>query len=121
MKKRTSTHLKAILIITLFFVCLNYWVQAQHKFEPTISSLKYYECPEWFRDAKFGIYIHWGVYSVAEFGEWYAHKMYREGGDTYNYHLKNYGHPSEFGYKDFIPMWKAEKFDAEKMVTLFKQ
>ena len=69
----------------------------------------------------FGIYIHWGVYSVPEYGEWYAHEMYREGGDTYKYHLKNYGHPSEFGYKDLIPSWKAENFDANKMVALFKK
>ncbi len=89
-------------------------------FKPTIESLLHYECPEWFRDAKFGIYIHWGVYSVAEFGEWYGRQMYEEGKETYLYHLENYGHPSEFGYIDFIPMWKAENFDADEMVKLFK-
>lgn len=91
------------------------------KFEPTVESLKGYECPKWFRDAKFGIYLHWGVYSVAERGEWYARQMYIEGDPVYEHHVKTYGHPSEFGYRKFIPMWKAEKFDPERLVKLFKQ
>ena len=70
------------------------------RFEPTITSLLDYRCPEWFRDAKFGIYLHWGVYSVAEQGEWYARHMYIEGHPNYSYHLEHYGHPSKFG---FIP------------------
>ena len=90
-------------------------------FEPTVESLRNYRCPEWFRDAKFGIYLHWGPYSVAEMGEWYARKLYLEGGKEYEYHLKHYGHPSEFGYKDFIPMWKAENVDPDKLVGLFKR
>jgi alpha-L-fucosidase len=90
-------------------------------FEANIESLQQYECPEWFRDAKFGIYMHWGVYSVAEMGEWYARKLYIEGTPEYQHHLKTYGHPSEFGYKDFIPLWKAEKFDPDALVGLFKQ
>ncbi len=90
-------------------------------FEATVPSLQQYECPEWFRDAKFGIYMHWGVYSVAEMGEWYARKLYMEGTPEYEHHLKTYGHPSEFGYKDFIPLWKAEKFDPDALVGLFKQ
>ena len=89
-------------------------------FKPTIQSLLQYECPEWFRDAKFGIYIHWGVYSVAEQGEWYGRRMYEETRPEYAHHVKTYGHPSEFGYMDFIPRWKAEKFDADAMVALFK-
>jgi len=91
------------------------------KFEPTAESLKHYRCPEWFRDAKFGIYLHWGVYSVAERAEWYARQMYIEGDELYEHHCKTYGHPSEFGYKDFIPMWKAERFDPDRLVMLFKQ
>ena len=70
-------------------------------FEPTVESLQKYECPEWFRDAKLGIYLHWGAYSVAEQGEWYARKLYLEDTPEYAHHLKTYGHPSEFGYKDF--------------------
>ncbi len=94
---------------------------AARAFEPTIESLSGYTCPEWFRDAKFGIYLHWGAYSVAERGEWYARKLYIEGGPDYDYHVKTYGHPSEFGYADFIPQWKAERFDPEALVALFKQ
>ena len=91
------------------------------KFEPTVESLQQYECPEWFRDAKLGIYMHWGVYSVAEMGEWYARKLYDEKMPEYKYHVENYGHPSEFGYGDFIDMWKAEKFDPDALVGLFKE
>lgn len=90
-------------------------------FEPTVESLQGYECPEWFRDAKFGIYVHWGVYSVPERGEWYAREMYMEGHDVYNHHEATYGHPSEFGYHQFIPMWKAEHFDPDAWLRLFKE
>ncbi len=105
------------LILFTFLLNLSF---AQN-FEPNLESLQQYECPEWFSDAKFGIYVHWGVYSVPEFGEWYGREMYMEGHDVYKYHVENYGHPSEFGYKDFIPMWKAEKFDANAWLSLFKE
>ena len=84
---------------------------SEYKFEPTVESLRTHKCPEWFQNAKFGIYLHWGVYSVAERGEWYARQMYIEGDPVYQHHVKTYGHPSKFGYKDLIPLWKAEKFD----------
>ena len=74
-----------------------------------------------FRDAKFGIYLHWGAYSVAEQGEWYARNLYIEGRKEYKHHLETYGHPSEFGYADFIPMWKAENFDPDALLALFKR
>lgn len=90
-------------------------------FQGTVASLKKYKCPTWFRDAKFGIYMHWGVYSVAEQGEWYARKLYEEDRGEYQHHLKTYGHPSEFGYKDFVPMWKAENFDPDALISLFKE
>lgn len=80
-----------------------------------------YQCPDWFRDAKFGIYLHWGVYSVAEHGEWYPRQMYLEGHPDYLHHVKHYGHPSRFGYKDLIPKWKAENWDPEGLVALFKK
>ncbi|OQD43334.1 hypothetical protein BUL40_05735 [Croceivirga radicis] len=106
------------------FLCLVLWLSVwqlqSQKYTPNLTSLQQYECPEWFSDAKFGIYVHWGVYSVPEYGEWYAREMYMEGHEVYNYHLENYGHPSEFGYKDFIPMWKAEKFDPDAWLELFK-
>ncbi len=107
-----------LLLIFLIIVQLSF---AQIQFNPTLESLQQYECPEWFRDAKFGIYVHWGVYSVAERGEWYAREMYMEGHDVYQYHRENYGHPSEFGYKDLIPLWKAENFDPDSWLALFKK
>ena len=90
-------------------------------FTGSVESLQHYQTPEWFRDAKFGIYLHWGAYSVAERGEWYARKLYIEDEDDYRHHLKTYGHPSEFGYADFIPLWKAEKFDPDHLLALFKE
>jgi len=90
-------------------------------FEPTVESLRQYRCPEWFRDAKFGIYLHWGAYSVAERGEWYVRHMYMEGHPDSTHHRETWGHPSEFGYKDFVPLWRAEKWDPQRLVTLFKQ
>jgi alpha-L-fucosidase len=75
-------------------------------------------------DAKFGIYTHWGIYSVPAHGPngtWYPHHMYFEGTPQYEYHVKTYGHPSKFGYKDFIPMFTAEKFDPDEWAECFKQ
>ncbi len=72
-------------------------------FEQTIESLKQYECPEWFRDAKFGIYVHWGPYSVAEAGVWYPRLMYVKGQWESPHHRKHWGHPSEFGYNGADP------------------
>ncbi|MEN6608700.1 MAG: alpha-L-fucosidase [Bryobacteraceae bacterium] len=89
-------------------------------FQPTFESLTAYRCPEWFRDAKFGIWAHWGPQSVPMFGDWYARKMYEEGGKAYEHHLKTYGHPSKFGYKDIIPRWKAEKFDPDRLIAHYK-
>ncbi|MEM7538594.1 MAG: alpha-L-fucosidase [Chloroflexota bacterium] len=91
------------------------------QFQPTIASLLDYQCPTWFRDAKFGIYVHWGVYSVPGQGEWYPRNMYIEGHPNYLYHVEHYGHPSTFGYKDLVPLWKAEKWDPEGLVALFKE
>ncbi|HUW19100.1 MAG TPA: alpha-L-fucosidase [Sedimentisphaerales bacterium] len=127
MKKMFHHHGRALQPLALAISCVvlqfcSYCASApQKKFEPTVESLKAYKCPEWFRDAKFGIYLHWGVYSVAERGEWYARQMYIEGTSEYKHHVERYGHPSKFGYKDFIPMWKAEKFDPDRLVALFKK
>ena len=71
---------------------------AAGKFQPTWASLKQYECPEWFRDAKFGIWAHWGPQSAAEYDDWYARRMYVPGEPQYEYHLKTYGPPSKFGF-----------------------
>lgn len=95
--------------------------QAGELYEATWVSLsKHNEEPEWFKDAKLGIYFHWGVYSVPAYGnEWYPRWMHFEGNDYYAHHLRKYGHPSEFGYHDFVPMFKAGKFDAEEWADLF--
>ena len=90
-------------------------------FKPTDESLKQYQYPEWFRDAKFGIWAHWGPQAVPRQGDWYARRMYEEKDPAYKYHLEHYGHPSEFGYKDIIPLWKAEKWDPDKLMELYKK
>lgn len=89
------------------------------KFDATFESLYQYECPEWFRDAKFGIWSHWGPQSVPMYGDWYARNMYIEGSPQYLYHLRHYGHPSKFGYKDLVKLWKAENFDPEGLMDLY--
>ena len=88
-------------------------------FEPSLESLAGFETPDWFRDAKLGIWAHWGPQSVARFGDWYARNMYREGSDQYRYHLRTYGHPSRFGYKDVVALWKAEKFDPDELMDRY--
>lgn len=90
-------------------------------YRPDWDSLQNYRVPQWFRDAKFGIFIHWGVYSVPAFAnEWYPHNMYVKGSTAYIYHKNVWGPQSKFGYKDFIPMFKAEKFNADEWVSLFQ-
>jgi alpha-L-fucosidase len=90
-------------------------------FQGTRNSLARYEIPEWFHDAKFGIWAHWGPQSAIEDGDWYARNMYMEGSPQYNYHVETYEHPSKFGYKDTIPLWKAEKFDPASLMRLYKK
>ena len=90
-------------------------------FRPDWESLKNYEVPEWYKDAKFGIFIHWGVYSVPAFGnEWYPRNMYNEGTDEFKHQIAAYGTQDKFGYKDFVPMFKAEHFDPTAWAKLFK-
>ena len=95
---------------------------SEPSFEADWDSLQAYECPDWFRDAKFGIYSHWGPYS-ATFGpggtDWYSRNMYIEGSKTHDFHLEKYGPLDEFGYKDFIPLFKAEKFNADEWADLY--
>ena len=90
-------------------------------FEATFESLRKYECPDWFRDAKFGIWSHWGPQSVPMFGDWYARQMYIQDTPTYIYHVRHYGHPSEFGYKDICKLWKAENFDPDELMSLYRK
>lgn len=90
-------------------------------FQPTWASLSQYQVPEWFRNAKFGMWAHWGPQCQPEHGDWYARGMYLEGSDHYNYHCKKYGHPSKFGFKDVINEWKAENWNPEELVALYKK
>lgn len=90
-------------------------------FKASDQSLSDYKYPAWFRDAKFGIWAHWGPQAVPRAGDWYARGMYQEGSHQYNIHLKKYGHPSKFGYKDIIPLWKAEKFNPEELIRFYKK
>lgn len=92
------------------------------KYQDNWSSLSDHKTPTWYYNAKFGIFIHWGIYSVPAFAcEWYSRTMYDPNHAEYEYHIKNYGPQKEFGYKDFIPLFKAEKFNAEEWVSLFKE
>jgi alpha-L-fucosidase len=89
-------------------------------FEPNWESLaKNYQCPEWFRDAKFGIWAHWSAQCVPEQGDWYARQMYLQGGGQYNFHVKTYGHPSKFGFMEIDNLWKAEQWEPEKLMDLY--
>ena len=88
-------------------------------FEQSFSSLYQAGCPEWFRDAKFGIWSHWGPQSVPMYGDWYARNMYIQDTDQYKYHVRHYGHPSKFGYKDICVLWKAERFDPDALMALY--
>ena len=115
---------KFFLFFVLFFsfFAMQQQLQAQERYQATWESLKNYKTPDWFRDAKFGIFIHWGVFSVPAFEtEWYPRQMYQQGTEEFKHHVATYGPQSKFGYKDFIPMFKAEKFNPEQWVTLFKK
>jgi len=97
-------------------------VIANGKYKDSWSSLYNHAVPKWYQNAKFGIFIHWGVYSVPAYGnEWYPRQCYTEGTKTYYHHIKTYGNHKDFGYKDFIPMFKAEKFDADEWMDLFEK
>ena len=90
-------------------------------FEPTTASLKHYQYPDWFRDSKLGMWAHWGPQAVPMFGDWYARQLYQQGGAQYKDHLEHYGHPTKLGYKDLIPLWKAEKWDPDRLMGLYKK
>jgi alpha-L-fucosidase len=97
-------------------------VVAGGPFHDSWDSLSNYKLASWYEDAKFGIFIHWGVYSVPAFGsEWYPRNMYRQGSNEFKHHLEVWGPQAKFGYKDFIPMFKAEKFSAAGWAGLFRK
>ncbi|GGZ24559.1 alpha-L-fucosidase [Echinicola pacifica] len=142
MKKRASFVLPVLAAAFTLGICgcatngKEQQVEEQPKFEENWESLRTYEVPEWFKDAKLGIFIHWGPYAVPAYGsEWYPRLMYMDSvvwsplgkvesekaSNIYDYHVKNWGPLDEFGYKDFIPMFKAENFDAKEWIDLFKK
>jgi alpha-L-fucosidase len=94
---------------------------AKGPFVGTMESLTNYSYPDWFRDAKFGIWAHWGPQAVPMEGDWYARKMYQQNQSDYTNHLERWGHPSTNGWKDIIPLWKAENWDPEKLMQLYKK
>ncbi|MCU0871309.1 MAG: alpha-L-fucosidase [Pirellulaceae bacterium] len=94
---------------------------AKGPFKPDWRSFKQYECPQWFRDAKFGLWAHWGPQCQPEDGDWYGHHMYHQGSRQYQYHVEHYGHPSKFGFKDVCNLWKADKWEPEKLIQLYKR
>jgi alpha-L-fucosidase len=94
------------------------------RYEATWESLREHRTPRWYRDAKLGIYTHWGVYSVPAKGPnvtWYPYYMYRQGSSQHEHHVRTYGGPEKFGYKDFIPLFTGEKFDPDEWADLFKR
>jgi len=137
-----------LILFTLFFlsscepkndkkIAENTTKDSVQVFQPNWESIKKnYKDPTWFNNQKFGIFIHWGVYAVPAYGsEWYPRNMYMDENrlsatlkvekpgptNEHLHHVKTYGKPKQFGYKDFIPMFKAEKFDATEWISLFKK
>ncbi|SFD09381.1 alpha-L-fucosidase [Chitinophaga sp. CF118] len=94
---------------------------AKGPFKPTWDSLKDYKVPGWYKQAKFGIWAHWGPQCQPEHGDWYAREMYQEGSRDYKSHVTEYGHPSKSGFKDVIHQWKAEKWDPDHLLELYKK
>jgi alpha-L-fucosidase len=88
-------------------------------YEASFESLRQFRCPDWFRDAKFGIWSHWGAQSVPRQGDWYARNMYIPGTAAYRHHWRTCGHPSKSGYKDIVTRWKAERFDPDALADLY--
>ena len=126
---------KSILILTLFCAAISVSAQQTYRipvseenekmqtgpFEPTWQSLEKHQTPEWFRNAKFGIWAHWGAQCVEGSGDWMAREMYMEGNYKSNFHRDHYGHPSEFGYKDILPLFKAERWQPDSLVARYKR
>ncbi len=119
---------KTVLIISIVIIATGLLVAQQPEsslpegpYKATDESLGQYQYPEWFRDAKFGIWSHWGPQAVPRQGDWYARRLYQEKDPAYKFHIEHYGHPSQFGFKDIIPLWKAERWDPEKLMALYKK
>ena len=91
-------------------------------FQPSWDSFEAnYKTPQWFRDAKLGIWAHWGPQCVPEYGDWYGRQMYQQGNDYYNHHVATYGHPTQFGFMELINRWTIDQWDPARMVDLYKK
>lgn len=128
-EKGTVNYLSARSSVTIIKLCVGhtYTVESsrepmqQGKYKPDWASLKQYEVPQWFQDAKFGIWAHWGPQSVPEYGDWYATWMYNYGSRENKYHVSHYGHPSQVGFKDLIPKWTVRNWDPDRLIKLYKR
>ena len=90
-------------------------------YQPSWDSLRQYRFPAWFRDAKFGIWAHWGPQCMPEAGDWYGKNMYIQGKAQYDEHVRRFGHPTEFGFKDICRAWKAENFNPDALVDIYRR
>jgi len=126
MRRQIITLALAFMVCNAFAQQYEVPVSEQHekmqtgKFQPEWESLRQYQVPEWFRNAKFGIWAHWGPQCVEGSGDWMARGMYQEGSGQYNYHREHYGHQSEFGFKDILPLFKAERWNPDSLVAYYK-
>jgi alpha-L-fucosidase len=96
-------------------------LQGDGPYQATWDSLMQYDAPEWYQDAKFGIWAHWSPQCVPEDGDWYARNMYSEESGQYKYHLQHYGHPSRFGYKDLCAQWTLLNWDPDALIARYKK
>ncbi|GAL82096.1 alpha-L-fucosidase [Algibacter lectus] len=114
--------ISVVMMVSLFITCKPKPAEFKaEKYESNWESLSEYDCPEWFTDAKFGIWAHSSPQDVPMEGDWYAHNMYKEGHANYKYHVENYGHPSEVGYKDLLPKWTLDKWKPDSLMQLYKR
>ena len=123
--KNRLTKYRLILSIALSVTALTLSAKdndpvAKGKFTPDQTNLSAWECPEWFENAKFGIWAHWGPQCEAEDGDWYARFMYYKGSSQYNWHVSHFGDPSVFGLKDLCNAWKAEAWNPDSLIKLYK-
>lgn len=95
--------------------------EPREQFSPDWNSLARYRTPDWFRNAKFGIWAHWGPQCAPEYGDWYARAMYEQGSEAYQHHLQHYGHPSQHGFKDIIANWRADAWQPDELLALYRR
>lgn len=125
--KLTTLHAKVFALGTLILAS-TYSVNAQNNvpieqgpYEANWESLKQWECPEWYRDAKFGIWAHWGPQCQAEDGDWYACHLYDKDHKQGKFHREHFGDPSVYGLKELCRDWKAEHWNPDALVKLYKE